>query len=392
MGPSTGFGSYVGKIIARILVESEKFSGTMPGSSSMIRVFVLAVCLGSLVIVLLGCSGTSGESPVETAKAPMVPENAPKEPTIATPGQKECAGDQEPADERFAFGAFTRGVEDDPSRIDRFAEMVGEKPSVVMLYQNWEDHKSFDRELVEAVASRGATPVVTWAPRDPLKGRQQRDYSLQKIARGEQDPFVRSWAREAAAWNEPLYLRFAHEMNSSFYPWGVGVNGNTAADYVAAWRHLHDIFEQEGADNVRWVWSPLADSPTSKDEFEQMYPGDDYVDWLALDGYNWGTEGPVLQEWRTVAEVFGPSYDRLAGISEKPMMIADVATAEAGGDEAAWIREGLLEDVPSRLPRVRAVIWFDSNKIMDWRINSTPESLKAYKEVAASCLYGGRLP
>ena len=247
------------------------------------------------------------------------------------------------------------------------------------------------------MASRGATPIATWAPRDPLKGRKQRDYSLrdyslQNIARVEHGPFVRSWGREAAAWGEPLYLRFAHEMNSPFYPWGVRVNGNTAADYVAAWKHIHDLLEQEGADNVRWVWSPPADIPTSTNKFGQVYPGDDYVDWLALDGYNQGTEGPVLQEWRTVAEIFGPSHDRLAGISEKPMMIAGVSTAEAGGDEAAWIRDGLLEDVPSRLPRVRAVIWFDSNKVMDWRVNSTPESLKAYKEVAASCLYGGRLP
>lgn len=329
----------------------------------------------------------------------MVPEDTLKEPTVSASSPEECVGDGGiPSDKRLAFGAFMRGVEDDPSRIDRFTELVGEKPSVVMLYQNWEKHRAFDRDLVDAVASRGATPIITWAPRDPIKGRNQREYSLQKIIEGKYDSFVRSWAREAAAWKKPLYLRFAHEMNSDFYPWGVGVNGNTGADYVAAWRHIHDIFEQEGASNVRWVWSPLADSPTSKDEFEQMYPGDDYADWLALDGYNWGTEGPAvpglskLSKWRTVAEIFGSSYDKLAGISGKPMMIAEVATAEAGGDPAAWIRNGLQETVPSRLPRIQAIIWFHSNKIMDWRVNSNPDSLKAYSEVAASCLYGGRLP
>lgn len=191
---------------------------------------------------------------------------------------------------------------------------------------------------------------------------------------------------------DPLYLRFAHEMNFHFFPWGVGVKGNTGADYVAAWRHIHDIFAQEGATNVRWVWSPLADVPTSRDALEQMYPGDDYVDWLALDGYNWGTEGLALAEWRTMAEIFGPFHDKLADISDKPMMIAEVASAEAGGSKANWIEEGLLEDVPSRLPQVRAVVWFSSNKLMDWRVNSSQESLAAYSRVAASCLYQGQLP
>ncbi|MGB3683000.1 MAG: glycosyl hydrolase [Rubrobacteraceae bacterium] len=293
----------------------------------------------------------------------------------------------------MALGTFVRGVEAEPGRtIDQFTVMVGEEPSTVLLYQNWENDSAFDPAVLDAVADRGATPILTWAPRDPDRGKNHRKYSLQKIINGRYDAYIRGWARDAAAWDKPLYLRFAHEMNSSFYSWGVGVNGNTAADYVAAWRHIHDIFAQEGADEVRWVWSPLADNPTSRDELEQMYPGDDYVDWLALDGYNWGTEGLVLAEWRTVGEIFGASYDKLITISDKPVMIAEVASAEAGGSKANWIKDGFLEDVPSRLPNVRAVVWFSSNKLMDWRVNSSPESLDAYGEVAGSCLYQGRLP
>lgn len=307
---------------------------------------------------------------------------------VEDPSSSGSGPDAEP----LALGAFMRGVEDDPSKIDEFTEMVGEKPATVMFYQNWEEHGEFDTEILDAIDSRGAVPIMTWAPRDPDRGRNQRKYSLQKIVRGRYDPYIRSWARGAAAWNKPLYLRFAHEMNSTFFPWGVGVNGNTGADYVAAWRRVHDIFVQEGATNVRWVWSPLADIPTGKEALEQMYPGDDYVDWLAIDGYNWGTEGLALPEWRTVPEIFGPFYDKLSSISDKPMMIAEVSSAEAGGSKADWMKEGLLEDIPSRFPRVRAVVWFSSNKIMDWRVNSSSESLEAYSEVANSCLYQGELP
>lgn len=358
---------------------------------------ILAVCLCSIVFVLSGCSLSVGESPETRPTSSPATEVTSRVPETTARASQECVDRQgspsgSQAGTPLVLGAFMRGVEDDPSEIDEFAEMVGEEPSAVTFYQNWEEHEEFDRELVDAIDSRGATPIMTWAPRDPGRGREQRVYALQKIIRGKYDPYIRSWARDMAAWNKPLYLRFAHEMNSSFYPWGVGTNGNTSADYVAAWRRIHDIFAQEGADNVRWVWSPLADVPTSRDELAQMYPGDDYVDWLALDGYNWGTEGLALAQWRTVGEIFGPSYDKLVGISENPIMLAETASAEAEGSKANWIEEGLLEDVTSRLPRVRAVVWFDSNKLMDWRVNSSPESLAAYSRVAASCLYQGRLP
>ena len=364
-----------------------------PHAAGLGKILVLLTCLS---VILSGCSMFAEESASTLTEYPEVPETTPLAPASPS-SSNECTGDRTSGvgseTEPLVLGAFVRGVESDPGQtIDRFTEMVGSKPSTVMLYQNWESDSAFDPDMLDAVADRGATPIVTWAPRDPNRGRNQFEYSLQKIAGGRYDAYIRGWARGAAAWERPLYLRFAHEMNTDFYPWGVGVNGNTGADYVAAWRHIHDIFVQEGAGNVRWVWSPLADTPTGREELEQMYPGDDYVDWLALDGYNWGTEGLALAEWRTVSEIFGPFYDELVGVSDKPVMIAETASAEAGGSKADWIKEGLLEDVPSRLPQVRAVVWFSSNKLMDWRVNSSPESLEAYSKVAGSCLYQGRLP
>lgn len=365
------------------------------------RVAALTISLGIVISGLMGCSMLAEEASPKRTGSPTAPEGssaATDPPVTAEHTSKQCVGRQSSSGSRtdsrpLALGAFVRGVESEPGRIiDQFTEMVGEKPAIVLFYQNWESDSAFDPAMLDAVADRGATPIVTWTPRDPERGRNQRKYSLEKIINGRHDPYIRRWARGAAAWENPLYLRFAHEMNSAFYSWGVGINGNTGGEYVTAWRHIHGIFAEEGADNVRWVWSPLADVPTTEAELEQIYPGDDYVDWLALDGYNWGTEGLALARWRTVAEIFGPSYDKLTSISDKPVMIAEVASAEAGGSKADWIEEGLLEDVPSRLPRVRAVVWFSSNKLMDWRVNSSPESLAAYRRVAASCLYQGQLP
>ena len=73
-------------------------------------------------------------------------------------------------------------------------------------------------------------------------------------------------------------------------------------------------------------------------------------------------------------------------------MIAETASTELGGDKAKWITQGLLTDVPSRFPRVRAVVWFQENKETDWRVNSSSSALAAYRKAASSSTYQGRLP
>jgi hypothetical protein len=93
----------------------------------------------------------------------------------------------------------------------------------------------------------------------------------------------------------------------------------------------------------------------SSTAFAQVFPGNAYVDWAALDGNNWGTIQSWAR-WTSFADVFGPSYDPLARMTNKPIIIAELGCAEAGGDKAAWIRQGFLQEVPSKLPRVRAIV------------------------------------
>ncbi len=300
-------------------------------------------------------------------------------------GEDHCNGGS------IAFGSYIPGVLEDPTRIDEHTEMVGTAPAIVAWFQNWDQSgvKEFHPATLEAVASRGAMPMVTWAPRDPTKGKnskKQRKYAPRRIAAGKHDDYIQEWAQGAAEWGNPMYLRFAHEMNANWFPWSPGVNDNTSADYVAAWRHIVDIFRQEGATNVRWVWSPHVPIANST-PFEELYPGDDYVDWVALDGYNWGTS-QSWSRWQTLAEVLGPSYQEVTALApEKPFMIPEVSAAEDGGDKAAWIKESFGRDIFIYLPRTKAIVWFNENKEADWRINSSPSSLEAYSEIAASPAY-----
>jgi hypothetical protein len=323
-----------------------------------------------------------------TVSPPTVPDATPA-PLPARQSPSPSAGTPStPA--AVALGAYISGAPWDPTKIDAFTALVGVAPPVVMWYQDWEHPgvREFDPVKMNAVASRGAVPVLTWNPWDDSGSANQPAYALRTITAGDHDPFIRQWARDAAAWRQPFYLRFAPEMNGDWFPWSPGVNGNTVSDYVAAWRHVVDIFRQEGATNAAWVWCPnVTDAPQAA--FTPLYPGDGYVDWVALDGYNWGASQPgdPYKHWLSFADIFGPSYDALTALTSKPVMIAEVASTELGGDKAAWMTHGLLTDLPARFPRVRMVIWFDENKETDWRVDSSATSLASYRAIARAPLY-----
>jgi len=63
------------------------------------------------------------------------------------------------------------------------------------------------------------------------------------------------------------------------FPWSAQLNGNSLADYAAAWRHVHDIVTRAGATNVTWVWRPNVSGPTPV-PISESYTGDDYVEGL----------------------------------------------------------------------------------------------------------------
>ena len=267
----------------------------------------------------------------------------------------------------------------DPARIDWFANLVGTPPRIVHWYQDWT--YSIGANLLDSVASRGAMPMVTWEPWTA---------PIDDIASGGWDGYIKGWADDAAAWGQVFFVRFGHEMNGDWYPWCPQSGSTTSASYVKAWKHIVDIFRQEGATNVRWVWCPNVGYPGAT-AFADLYPGDAYVDWVALDGYNWGaTTG---HSWQALADVFQQSYDDLGALAPtKPIMIAETSSSETGGSKAAWIRQGLLTDLPTKLPRVQAVVWFDSYSSNGWQVDSSATSLAAFHDVAAAPPFQGRLP
>jgi hypothetical protein len=251
-----------------------------------------------------------------------------------------------------------------------------------MWFQNFDEPLFYDDQLAN-VRDLGTLPIITWEPIIDGEG-----VPLVDIVEGKHDDYLMDSAQAAVRAGAPLYIRFAHEMNLPSSLWGPGRDGNRPQDYVSAWRHIVAVFDIAGAANVDWVWSPNVDC-SGQCPFEAFYPGDEHVDWVGLDGYNFG---PSLgYPWRSFASIFGTSYETITRLSRRPVMIAETASAERGGDKAVWIREGLLSHVPALMPRVRLVIWFDRDQETDWRIDSSVGSLESFQQVVDSGLYTNRI-
>jgi hypothetical protein len=275
--------------------------------------------------------------------------------------------------------------------LDEFTEQTGRMPRIAMYYRDWNEGWStalIDRRATRPILERGAIPMITWLPTlstgNPI---YQPSYSPASIAAGAYDPYIERAAREAAAFHHPIFIRFAHEMNGSWSSWGAGVDGNTPADYVAMWRHVVSIFRAAGATNVRWVWSPNVYSNNSVAvPFQPYYPGNKWVDYVGLDGYNWGAVNG--SGWCSFLNVFSSSYNQITKLTNKPVMITETASTELGGNKAAWIR-AIPNALQTRMPTVRALIWFDQNKETDWSLNSSPESESAFRSIAQTPLFSG---
>lgn len=290
------------------------------------------------------------------------------------------------------LGAYVRGAPGSGQTMDEYTNLVGQRPGIVMWYRGFDQPLMYSSEIAN-LSARASTPMVSLEPVD----QNGTDIPLSQIAAGNYDSYIHKAAAVARAWGGRIMIRFAYEMNLSpdaGIPWGGGpgaVAGNTAADYIAAWRHVVGIYRADGATNAEFVWAPNVDDGGIP--FAQYFPGEEWVDDVGLDGYNWGSAFESTgHKWLSLGDTFDSSYATLTQLSSKPVIFTETASAEIGGDKAAWIRRGFLNELPQRFPRVTGVVWFNVQKESDWRVDSSQASLEAFREVAASSLYGGPNP
>ncbi len=275
----------------------------------------------------------------------------------------------------------------DMNAVYAFQRIARKPPSLISFYVPFADCSGsqcsfygFPTTPMEQIRQYGAVPFLSWSSastssRDPV---HQPAFSLRRIIAGAYDSYIREFAEQAAEWGRPFFLRFDWEMNGFWFPWNEGVNGNRPGEFVAAWRHVHDIFSEVGATNATWVWCPNIALVKRLKRFRPLYPGGRYVNWTCIDGFNWG-DTRRSAGWMNFNQVFHSTYRTIARLApHKPMLVGETASEERGGSKAAWIRN-TLRLVPSRYRKLRGLIWFNERwEGMNWPIESSRSSRHAF--------------
>jgi hypothetical protein len=300
----------------------------------------------ALMSVLAGCQMT----PLASA-AGRAPAAAPSSSASASPALPfDVSPLLDPASGKF-LGLETDQTAGTLAPVRAFAAAVGRKPNLIGQYVAWGSR--FNAAGVARAWSYGALSYLAWEPYHP---------SLRAIAAGGSDAYIRQFAQAVRRLALPVVISFGHEMNGTWYPWGSAQA--SAADFVAAWRHIHQVFLEAGASNVIWMWNPniINDSPGVA--LRPFYPGDAYVDWVGITGY-FPTTGA-----HTFASLFQPTVRAIRRFTGKPLLIAETAV-ETGPDEVLCVHQ--LVGAVARDPGLLGFVWFDFYKNgVDWRAESRP--------------------
>ncbi|MGW4879209.1 glycoside hydrolase family 26 protein [Streptomyces sp. NPDC004262] len=256
--------------------------------------------------------------------------------------------------------------------VTAFTRETGRAPDIREYYSSWGE--DFDPEGNAFLWKHGRLPMMALVPSDT---------SLADIARGADDAYIDRLADQIAAYDGPLALSFAGEMNGPWNSWGPGHTG--PADFVAAWKHVHDLFTARGVTNVIWVWTPHVVDTGSTAPLRPYYPGDAYVDWVGLIGYY----GPI--DGAAFSTLFTPTLRQVAHFSGKPVLIAETGVAQ-GKDKEAHIRD-LFQGAAQA--GVIGLVWYDqrkdwpgSDQLMDWRIGTSTGALAAFQVESARNGFG----
>jgi len=253
-------------------------------------------------------------------------------------------------------GAF---IGDVPGKtdIEGFEKDYGKKPYIVMVFIDW--GRLIEGRVIDDVYSRNCVLMVTWEPWDAVN---KKGIGYNKLIAGNYDDYIRQFAGQLRRIKKPVYLRFAHEMNGNWYPWSGVEIGKDA--YTNMYRRVKDIFDKEKADNVRWVFSVnWEDVPKEDNHFTAYYPGDGYVDYVGIDGYNWGTT-QNWSHWISFRRIFNKVYEEVISTYQKPVLISEFGCASKGGNKARWIKHA-MENIKD-MPGVKGFVLFNRDKEANW--------------------------
>jgi Glycosyl hydrolase family 26 len=278
----------------------------------------------------------------------------------SVPGKPPAVHAALPARLASYLGVYESGSPPSYQPLASFTAAAGRRPDLLGYYSGWAE--AFDRQFADAIWSRGVIPFVQI---DPTYA------SIQAIAAGTYDGYLRTYAGSVRDFGHPVVIGFGHEMNAPWYPWGYG--HVPARTFIAAWRHIVTLFRGQGADNVTWLWTVNADNRPGTKPVAAWWPGASYVTWVGVDGYYYRPSD-------TFANVFGSTIDQVRSFTSKPVLLSETAVGPRAGQFVKI--QDLFRGMASY--STLGLVWFDKAQTggiyrQDWRIEDSQTALDAFR-------------
>ncbi|MDD5614000.1 MAG: glycosyl hydrolase [Candidatus Omnitrophica bacterium] len=265
-------------------------------------------------------------------------------------------------------GAF---LSDSPAKEDiiSFKKTFGKKPYFVMVFIDWNNF--INPEIIKDIYSQNSVIFISW---EPWIAATEEAVNYGNILDGANDDYIKEFATVIKGIENQVYIRFAHEANGNWYPWSGEKIGSQ--NYVSLCRHIKDVFDDTGTSNVKWVFSVNNEDVPAKNNFMDLYPGNDYVDYIGIDGYNWGNTKD-WSNWLSFKEIFLSRCRQIRRFLNKPIIITEFGSTSSGGDKSEWIKEA-LKTIRS-IKDIKGFVLFNVDKETDWSFRKDTVEAKALK-------------
>ena len=303
------------------------------------------------IVVVLAAAITAGVAEIAAPNGSVLPPSLDGAPAIGTFSRHPVVITL-PHNPESYLGAFVKGVPTSYEPVEAFADSTGVQPNIAAYYSGW--FEKFRSAFAVEATTNGAIPLIQIDPSG---------VNLATIVSGVYDTFLKVFATQVASYGartgHGIIISFGHEMNGSWYSWGY--RHTPPAVFVAAWRHIVDLFRQQGAYDVTWLWTVNIINPRGGIPVPTpWWPGSSYVTWIGIDGY-------YLKPSWTFAPLFGPTIKAVRALSHHPIPILIAETGAPAANQPAKITDlfagmhvyGLL-----------GFVWFDARGVLDWRLNS----------------------
>jgi hypothetical protein len=252
----------------------------------------------------------------------------------------------------------------------------------------------FPRAFTDRAVAHGGTAILTWEPMVAGAGPIQPAYTLASIYNGVHDAYLQSWidAIWGTSYSDKFIIRFAHEMNGTWYPWSEAVNGNATGDYKRAFDYVVDKFNSAGLwQKVLWQWCPNIPFNGSI-PLPGLFPSAGRANLVGLDGFNFGTTDQYSR-WKSPQELLNPGLAALRAVASGTSIIISEISCAPSENRTDQTKEGWITEMVRFLEKdqgdVIGFAWFNERKFdevslgqtepTDWRLDATDASIRAMK-------------